>query len=148
MKKRMSKSMSKNNAKPLTADEKTILSDSAHIPDRDQIFGISHKQYPAPDPSVSEWEGDHEDQVKGERDFKHDTVYELESVSMISDGYIERQTSASTPTTVYPTDEHDVFFNLEDEELQERASALSIAGRTQMTRPELINALRAAIGHH
>ncbi len=146
-KKRPTDALQKSARKPLTNDEQTILNEAAHIPDRDQVFSISHKQYPAPDPSVSEWEGDHEDEIKGERDFKHDAVDDLESVPGLSEGYVERQTRASTPTTVYPADERDVFFNLDDFELQDRAEALGIAGRAQMTRPELINALRESIGH-
>jgi RNA polymerase-binding protein DksA len=63
-------------------DAKTIIDESAHIPDRDQVFSSSsHSVSTRPsgenDAHDDSWSGDLEDEVKGDRDSAGDAVDEL-----------------------------------------------------------------------
>lgn len=64
------------------ADRKTIESEVAHIPDRDQIFHDPRGTSPAAlaEALRNSWSGDLEAQVKGERDLKHGLDEELMAV--------------------------------------------------------------------
>lgn len=66
-------------------DVKTIIDESAHIPDRDQVFSSSsHPVSTRPsgenDAHDDSWSGDLEDEVKGDRDSAGDAVDELAHV--------------------------------------------------------------------
>ena len=139
-------------------DRNTIFTETAHIPDRDQIFSESPPQEEMGSGIIEEdrdlWSGDMEEIVKGERDTNKDTVEELaegrKTRSLLREERMyeeqrdgnKRKTIASLPDT----DERprNPYEKMSKEQLLERAHALGVPGRDRMTRRELIRHIIAA----
>jgi hypothetical protein len=126
-------------------DASTILNDTAHTPDRDQSFAIDHKTFPSAKASIYDdsWEGDTEERMLGDRFSAKDALTEMEDIGRITEPQAKRQGPRETPTTAPRTDDEEKDISLlNDDQLHALAEALSIAGRSQMRRTDLIEAIR------
>ena len=122
--------------------------EAAHQPDRDQLFDRGHRSIPgnAAMSGITGWSGDTEDRVKGDRDFKHDAVDDLDSVSLISE--TNGPSSANPDRTAIGGSAIDVDFdNMPDTDLERWADTLGVAGRGEMTRHQLIEEIRTQLQH-
>ena len=138
-------------------DSTTIFTETAHIPDRDQVFS----EVPSPDQPAGGileedkelWSGDLEDIEKGNRDTHGDTVDELaqgrQTSSLLREErlYEKQRGLKNTKTSSLPENEnpvHNPYETMSKNELLMRAEALGVPRRDLMTKRELIRHIIAA----
>jgi hypothetical protein len=134
-------------------DRATILEETSHLPDRDQLFDPGQKVLPGSgtpptgDQWVDEdadWAEDLEERVVGDHTTAIDAVDELENAHESTRGFVPKSEAESDPTPV-PSAEDEELAQLSLGELTRRGAALGVAGRADMGRRQLIDAIRAAM---
>lgn len=128
------------------ADGGTIFTETGHIPDRDQTFGVDHKEFPGEATPGLGWSGDEEDAVKGDRDNELDAFDDLSHVGHITRAEAKAPSRLPTPAAIAGNHSGDLE-GLTEAELSERAKALGIPGRQRMGRLQLAQAVRDAAPH-
>lgn len=128
------------------SDDEEIFAQTGHIPDRDQSFGVDHKEFPGTASPGAEYEGDYEEQIKGERDFTTDALDDLAKVGHLSRPVARPPSRSPTPAPMADNLGSELD-GLTDEELVSRARALGIPGRAQMSRTQLAQAVHEAAHH-
>lgn len=130
------------------SDETSALAETAHIPDRDQIFRTDEGTFPSDASPYSEsWSGDLEEAVEGDRDFRHDLTQEIAAVSLITDSEgLGGGSAESFPTPVGRLGK-DELLDLNDNDLRRRAEVLGVPDSKRLPRGPLLAAIRDALGH-
>lgn len=122
----------------LSDDEKTMISEMATSPDRDQIFNESslgdarsNKQ------EIEGWSGDDEEQVKGDRNWRTDAANDIQDASNLfyQPNSSENMHHNSTAMDIDPDE-------LEDEELHMLADNLGIPDHRGLPRHQLVTLIR------
>ena len=143
----------KKAANDITADEETILDESAHIADRDQLFGVDHKSFPPDTDSLYDdsWTDDTNRHLNDDRSEGKDFVNALRDLSPGSRPVGPMPNANETPTVAVRADNQedaDEFELMSDKTLKALANAMSIPARSKMTRSQMIEAVRSLGGPH
>ncbi len=133
-------------AEDAQSDDEEIFDGTGHIPDRDQAFGVDHKEFPGSASPGTEYEGDEEDAIKGDRDSNTDAFDALQHVGHLTRPEAREPGRSPTPAP-FARNRRNELEGLTDEELRDRARALSIPGRGRMSRMQLAQAVRDAAHH-
>lgn len=139
-----------NSHKEPTADEAEIFDETAHIPDRDQMFGVDHKTFP-PNPDAlynDSWSDDANERVSDDRNSGKDYYNAMKDLGGIHRPVGPTPNRNETPTAVERAEDFDQIEALNDKKLKLLADAMGIPGRKSMNRHQLIEALRSSGGIH
>ena len=136
-------------ATKLTPDQETIEQEAGHFPDRDQEFRRADQGLP---PNLDRlyddsWETDPNERVNDDRSRGKDFVTALNDLDRT--GHLNRPSTPLPSETDHMTAAHkapynDTMLEMDDKKLMKIADAISIPGRKEMTRHELLEAIRAA----
>jgi len=143
-------SSSSSTKKKLTQDQRTILDEVAHIPDRDQLFDTGGKTLP-PDPEAlydDSWDNDPNQRVNNDRSAGRNLVNALADPSPMRRPAGPEIRAADTPTPVERGGGDDRLSMLSDKRIHELSEAMAIPGRFAMNRFQLIEALRSVNAPH
>lgn len=143
----------KNPVQDMTADEETIFDESAHIADRDQLFGVDHKSFPPNTDALYDdsWTDDTERHLNDDRSEGKDFVNALRDLSAGSRPVGPIPNPNETPTAAVRADageEASDFELMSDKKLRDLANAMAIPERAKMTRSQMIEAVRSLGGPH
>lgn len=143
----------KNEVNDRTLDEETIMNESAHIADRDQLFGVDHKSFPPNTDAIYDdsWTDDTEKHLNDDRSEGKDFVIALRDLTPGSRPVGPQPNANETPTAAVRTgeqEEADEFELMSDKKLRDLANAMAIPERTTMTRHQMIEAVRSVGGTH
>lgn len=149
-----SKSQIPNKSKPspveLTEDEAVIFDESAHIADRDQLFGVDHKSFPPNTDALydDDWIDDANLNLNEDRSEGKDFVNALRDLTPGSRPVGPTPNRNESPTVADRAEEVDDFELMSDRRLRAIANAMAIPERARMTRSQMIEAVRSIGGPH
>jgi hypothetical protein len=133
-------------------DRETILEETGHLPDRDQLFEDGQKTLPSSltPPTGDQWIDEDDDwaeavepEVVGSSDAGRDAVDDLEHALEDTRG-ARKLPAEEDKTPAVPAEGEDIE-RLSLAELTRRGAALGVAGRGEMGRHQLIAAIREAM---
>lgn len=135
-----------------TEDQASILTESSHIPDRDQLFGADHQSFPPNIDSLYDdsWDDNPNKRMNDDRGTGKDLYNALRDLDT---AHISRPTgpSAQASETLKVANraiESDHLDLKSDHELESLADAMGIPGRESLNRDQIIETLRSIGGVH